>query len=423
MEPTQLGDLRPEQWLTRVLLGAAVGRPTDLRELVPVVNGAGDAFDERTADEAASSVADSLAVAPERVAAITGWIDTMFAETAARLEAVDHEALDRAVAALDPLEVATDPFTAASPFIGPAMPEIDAEALAGIIGGLDDLKVASAYMSARQRTPRAHVLRRALFVTAVADIEPHMARLMPYLLFDREPGKYTSLGDPGLAKAARKACYGNPGDWHERLVDKLELDDLDRTIPWDALCSAWEDRNALHHRRGYVDTLDAVAAGVAVDTAADITTEYLYDTIDRVQVTMVALVLAASKRLAPGDLEELVTITVHDFASAYRDRRWPYALGLATIRAEYATSVDETESARVEQWLARSGAEGPAAVRDDVTGWQTRDLPPVYGVARDLLLGDDDTALTKLNALRAQGAVTESMIESSVIFDPIRDRL
>jgi hypothetical protein len=423
MTMTQLGDLTPDRWMIRVLWGTARSRPAELRELVPVVNEAGDAVDARTALEAAEAEAAAHGTDPDRVAALTGWVDELFSTTGDRLDDLDHDAIDAAVNALDPLEAAMDPFSAAVPFIGPAMPVVDPDAFAELVTGLSDIEVASAYMEAQHRPPRAAVLRRALFVTAIAEVEPHMAHLMRYLLLDRHPDKYTSLGDPLLAKAVRKACYGGPADWKAELVDKLKLTALDRTVPWAALEAAWEDRNAIHHRRGYVDTLEAVAAGIPVDTAADITTDYLYDTIDRVQVTMLALVLATSNRLATGDLEQLVPITVHGFAAAFRARRWSLALGLAAIRSEYATDLEDTEGGRVEQWLARSGAEGAATMRDEVLAWDTAGLEPIYDVARDLLLGRNDHALAKLNPLRHSGEVDGEMIEASVIFDPIRHRL
>jgi hypothetical protein len=423
MNMTQLGDLTPEQWMIRVLWGTARARPAEIRELVPVVEEAGVAFDQRAAVDAAQAAAAAHGVAPDRVPVITGWVDGLFAEAEQSLMALDHDAIDAAVDQLDPLEAAMDPFSAAVPFIGPAMPVVDPASLAGVFVGPADVEVMSAYMAAIHRTSRVPLLRRALFVTAIAEIEPHMSHLMRYLLLNRYPEKYGSLADPALAVAASRACFNGPVQWKDRLVGQLGLKDLARTVPWDDLAAAWEDRNAIHHRRGFVDTAEAVAAGIPVNTAADITASYLYDTIDRVQVTMLALVLATSNRLDIGDLSQLVSATAHGFATAYTERRWSLALGLANLRVEYAVDVDDVEGGRVEQWLARSGADGPEAIRGEVVDWDTSELDPVYDVARDLLLGAHGDALGKLNRLRASGDVSDEMIAVSVVFDPIRSQL
>jgi hypothetical protein len=138
---------------------------------------------------------------------------------------------------------------------------------------------------------------------------------------------------------------------------------------------------------------------------------------------MLALVLATSNRLDIGDLSQLVSATAHGFATAYTERRWSLALGLANLRVEYAVDVDDVEGGRVEQWLARSGADGPEAIRGEVVDWDTSELDPVYDVARDLLLGAHGDALGKLNRLRASGDVSDEMIAVSVVFDPIRSQL
>ncbi len=85
---------------------------------------------------------------------------------------------------------------------------------------------------------------------------------------------------------------------------------------------------------------------------------------------------------------------------------------------------DETVNAaewQVDSWLARVRWRGPDSVHADVSLWNTVDLPPRFGLAKEILLAHREEALAKLPTLIEQGEITRSNLKTWPLFDSIRD--
>jgi len=209
-------------------------------------------------------------------------------------------------------------------------------------------------MKASVRTARSQLLLRALFVTAVAAVEPLLGRLLPRLYLQQSPERYASLADPALAKVVRKAGYGGSEHWRKVLGHRLGLTVLDTVVPWAALETAWDERNSLHHKGGH----KAHEAGLPLGETTEITVGYLRDTIDRVQVAMLAVVMAGMDSLQPGSAGPFAQMSATGFPHAYRGGQWDLAEGLAALRMAFPVEQDSAVGAQVEVWMARVGLPG-----------------------------------------------------------------
>lgn len=71
--------------------------------------------------------------------------------------------------------------------------------------------------------------------------------------------------------------------------------------------------------------------------------------------------------------------------------------------------------------MARVRWRGAESVHDDVGEWQTEALPPVFELAKEILLGRRKQALAMLPGLMEQGEISKRDLETWPLFDSIRD--
>jgi hypothetical protein len=391
-----------------------------LWDLVPVVVAAGEQHDQRSPAEAADASPAGLRLTPDSRARVRTAYDLLLATQG---EVQNGQQFDESVVSgLTLREVMADPFGLLARMMN--IPE-QAEVVAKAMGNLatltgDEVLYLHAYARASDQTGRTPMLLRALFITAVGTIEPLVTRLVTLLLYHAIPQRYASLADPELDKKARKLCHGNPETWRKVLGD-LGVPSMDTVIDWKRLSDLWEERNVVVHRGSVTDAPHHAKTGTEVGTVISPDAAVVQSVIDVVGGTRYALVACVWEHLAPG-AGHLAEVAGGHQLESLRARRWEQAKVLGLLQEHLSAGLEDQATARVNRWLASEMGHGHEAIRSEVEAWDTSGLPPEYGLARLVLLREDEQALALLDSLLAAGKVTQADVDSWPLFDRLRDQ-
>jgi hypothetical protein len=277
------------------------------------------------------------------------------------------------------------------------------------------------YMQASIRSPRTPMLLRALFVTAVGSVEPLVTRYVTLLLFDAEPGVYSSLADPSLEKKAREVCGGGPASWRKALTETLSVGTAADAVDWQRLEHLWEQRNVIVHRGGVGDVRYARKTGGQVGDVPAADPAQVQAAIDEIGAARFGLAAAVWHHITP-DLGEVISGgTYLPFCASLEAGRWRQAAGLAKIEATFATDPEDAAGAKVNRWLALDMGYGPEAIQTEVEAWDLNGLPDMYRMAQHVLLRRDDHGLALLRDLVAVGTLSRSQLESWPLLKRLRD--
>ena len=406
-------------------LGQSLEITDGLWELVPVVVAAGEAHDQRSPTEVADKSPAGLALSQEERCRLRKLADDFSQMTDSTAETPDESALDR----ITLTQVMTDPF--------------------GTIGGLVDMaaygarvvsdprftqlfrRLSSAsgnerfylitYMQASNRSPRTPMLLRALFATAVGSVEPLVSRYATLLLFDAEPGIYSSLADPSLEKKARALCGGSPAGWQTALAETLGVRTVTDAVDWQRLEHLWEQRNVIVHRGGVGDARYARKTGGQVGDVPAADPAQVQAAIDEIGAARFGLAAAVWHHIMP-DLGEVISGgTYTPFRASLEAGRWRQAAGLARVEATFATDAEDAAGAKVNRLLALDMGHGPKAIKAEVEKWDLTGLPAVFRMAQHVLLRRDNEGLPLLHDLVADGTISRSQLDSWPLFRRLRD--
>jgi hypothetical protein len=241
------------------------------------------------------------------------------------------------------------------------------------------------------------------------------------LLFDAEPGVYSSLADPSLEKKARALCGGNPATWRTAFAETLGVATVTDAIDWQRLEYLWEQRNVIVHRGGVGDARYARKTGGQVGDVPAADPAQVQAAIDEIGAARFGLAAAVWHHIMP-DLGEVISGgTYTPFCESLEAGRWRQAVGLAQVEATFATDVEDAAGAKVNRWLARDMSHGPEAIKAEVEAWDLTGLPDVYRMAQHVLLRRDNEGLALLHNLIADGTITGSQLDSWPLFRRLRD--
>ena len=406
-------------------LGQSLEITDGLWELVPVVVAAGKAHDQRSPAEVADNSPAGLALGDEERRRLRELADdfSQAMDTAAGIS--DESALDRVTVT----QVMTDPFGTLGGLFD--MPAYGARVVSDprfteLVAGLssdsaNERSYLIAYMQASMRSPRTPVLLRALFVTAVGSVEPLISRYVTLLLFDAEPGVYTSLADSSLEKKARELRGGGPASWRTALTETLGIGTVADAVDWPRLEHLWEQRNVIVHRGGVGDARYARKTGGQVGDVPAADPAQVQAAIDEIGAARFGLAAAVWHHIMP-DLGEVISGgTYLPFCASLEAGRWRQAAGIAQVEATFATDAEDAAGAKVNRWLALDKGHGPEAIKAEVEAWDLTGLSDVYRMAQHVLLHRDDDGLTLLRNLIADGTISGSQLESWPLLKRLRD--
>jgi hypothetical protein len=378
-------------------LGQSLEVTDGLWELVPVVVAAGKAHDQRSPAEVADNSPAGLVLGDGERRRLRELADDFSQAMDAAGGVPDESALDH----ITVTQVMADPFGTLGSLFN--MPAYGAQVVSDprftqLVAGLssapaDERSYLVAYMRASIRDPRTPVLLRALFVTAVGSVEPLVTRYVTLLLFDAEPGLYSSLADPLLEKKARQLCGGGPASWQTALTETLGVGTAADAVDWQHLEHLWEQRNVVIHRGGVGDARYAHKTGGQIGDVPAADPVQVQAAIDEVGAARFGLAAAVWHHNMP-DLGEVISGgTYLPFCASLEAGRWRQAAGLAQVEATFATDAEDAAGAKVNRWLALDMGRGPEAIKAEVEAWDLTGLPDVYRMAQHVLLRRDDDAL------------------------------
>lgn len=374
----------------------------------------------------AAAVADSslaaAGVAPEIRARLVRQLDEFTARYKRRIEdeldQLDPDSLAAKMA--DPLEWLTAQLS------GPVR-EGFKEAPAALAGlPLDNVALTiylMQYGQALDRRPLLPTMRRALLITAVASAETALSGVLRRLQYDRGGTARwgTMFGSPELDKEIRRLTRGSIEDWTGRVLTEFGLDLPAASCDWDAVREVWARRNVLVHNAGLADKMyvDRMA-GVVEGTILEVDDEYLRTAIDLLCGFLLGIIFSAWVALPARSV--YVTQLAHVYATiAQSEHRWPLAENLHMLAAQVDLDPEDAATSQVNAWLAHTQWRGPGSVLADVEQWATDELSRRFTLARAVLLGQRDAAISMLPELLEQGEISTDHLRDWPLFASLRD--
>lgn len=420
MELTDPADWSADAWTMRVLWNRAQEGPEALRDLIPFVLAAGEASSTQGARAVADASGYAPSIAVQRRDELVAIADGMVASLVDAVPGLDFDAVEAETADVDLLTQYTDPLAFIGPMLSRGLAPIDFMSMASSMTTTDEAQYFTTYLEAATRSRKpTDTLLRALFTTTMASIEPLLAWVLPRLLLARHPDRYDSLADESLIRKVEQGAR-NPVEWR-KAFRREGLGHVDSIVDWDALDVAWQHRNDLHHRAGFTAPTKAIAEDLPLNSSAAITVDYLQATIDRIEVAGLTFVMATAFELVPTDAAHLMYVTSGRFTPLHREGRYDLAIGVAELGRIAPSDVEEDARRQVEAWLSRGARDGAASVEAEVTDWEVEALPPIFSVARLVLLGRLEEAAAELEPVRSAGDAPDEWLRSSAIIDPLRE--
>jgi hypothetical protein len=246
-----------------------------------------------------------------------------------------------------------------------------------------------------------------MFATVTGMVEPLVTRLVRLLIYHTPPQDYSSLADPSLDRQARKACFGAPAKWRAAL-EVQGVNGIGDLVDWAELGRLWEDRNVIAHRGSVVDGVTARRPAPSPAPCWCRRRRTCRGPIDLVGAACYALVAAAWAHLEPDAGGLIAEGAGLPLWQSLRAGRWRQAEVLAKVQAAFAADAEAAATGRVNRWLAVEMGHGPEAIRDEVSQWNTGDLPATFQMARHLLLREDEAGIAMFRQLLAGGTLTHA---------------
>jgi hypothetical protein len=391
-----------------------------LWDLVPVVEAAGQQYDQKPPAQVADSSPAGPRLAEDRRVQVRAIADAMMGIHEAALAGREFD--EEALSGLSERDAMADPFGIVARLIDvpqqAALAVSAMEQASGLSG--DEMFYLRAYMRACSKSARTPMLLRAVFVASIGTVEPLVTRLVLLLLYHGSPGAYGSLADSRLEERARELCFGAPGRWRRTLVDTLGVTALAEAVDWARLTVLWEDRNVIAHRGGVSDSRHSDRTGSPVGRILSPDADAVRSAIDVIGAASFALVACTWEHLDPRIGDVIAEIAGPAIWESLRAGRWEQAELLGKTQEVLATEPEYKAIAKVHRWLAADLGRGPGAIHAEVEAWDVTGLPQVFKAARHVLLREDDRALALLRKMLDEGALTRADIDTWPLFDRLR---
>jgi hypothetical protein len=405
------------------LFGRARETPLELRRLVPILIEAVSEQDNEPSDVRADRSPLAIGLSDFTRARLQGQASAVLKDLddTARELVMGADAptdIDEASFFADPLGTVMNRFDFAQ--MVPVMPE-HLSAIAAL--PMDEQLYLWEVMRQKERPTFLRAVLRSQFMVAVSLIQPALGEaLLVALTPDREeplsPGERTDLDN----KVSR-LLKSNPESWRKALRHRFPPEILDVIVDWDELGRFWAKRNLFTHRGSLVDAPyrkvfpDGPPIGAPVDTSEP----EVLDAFDFAAATRLAFLIAVADLVTPsfGDqfAEAYTSWAVQDLDS----RRWWLAEGTTRAALAFASESGTRAVAQVNLWLAQSGRLGLDAIRDEVEAWDGEAIDPHFGLARLILLGEDEAAREKIIQLLPLGHLSREDLATWPLFQGLRD--
>lgn len=376
--------------------------------------------DRQSATDIAGISRSAQAVAPEvreRIAREFGPFTDLFRQRlGGHLDQLDP-------GALPPI---TDPFQWVAEQMNASIQESLAEARGLLAGVPADIEALGPYLlqyaQAVDRQPLLPTMRRALLITAVASAETMLTGILRRIRYNRggDPEWGSLVNSASLDRKMRQITRGSIENWAQLVRDDLDVDLAAASCDWGAVREIWARRNALVHNRGVADAMYVSRIPGATEGAVlEVDGEYLRTAIDLLCGFLLGVILIAWAGL-PGRQAFVLQFALMHAVGAEAELRWPLAENLHHVAAR--AEPDPTVSAvhQVNSWLARTRWNGPDSVIDAVRAWHADELPPRFRLARTILLGERERAISMLPGMLRDGEVTPEGLRTWPLFDRLR---
>ena len=278
-----------------------------------------------------------------------------------------------------------------------------------------------------RQTERPSFLRavlRSQFIVAVSLIQPALGEaLLVVLSPDREDA--LSPGDRSdLDYRVIQLLMSSPAHWRKALRHRFAPEILDVVVDWDELGRFWAKRNLFTHRGSLVDApfRKYFPDGPPIGAPVDITELEVLDAFDFAAATRLAFLIAAVDLVTPSFGEQFTDAYTDLAIQDLNDQRWRLAEGTARAALAFGSDPSSRATAQVNLWLARSGRLGLDAIRTEVEAWDGESIDPHLGLARLILLGEDEAARNKIIQLLPLGDLNRVHLATWPLFKGLRDR-
>jgi hypothetical protein len=351
-------------------------------------------------------------------------------EAQAVLSALDNAASNMAMDAdppqdFDEVSFFADPFGNLWRLVD-FMPMIDLipEHLAGIASlPMNEQLYAWEYIRQAQRPSVLDAVLRSQFLVAVSLIQPALSGALLAVMSAGRENPLAPKERSVLDGKVRKLLLSNPEDWRKALRGRFDADVLDRVVDWDELARYWAKRNLFAHRGPLVDALfrEMFPHGPPIGAPVEIAELDVLDAFDFAAGTRLSFLVAAADLVTPSFGEHFAA-THGVFATQDLDaKRWWLAEGTARAALAFAQTSETRAIAQVNLWLARCGRLGLDAVRPEVEAWDGEAIGPTFGLARLVLLGEDEASVKKIVELLAAGVLSRDDLRTWPLFVWLRD--
>lgn len=307
------------------------------------------------------------------------------------------------------------------------------------------IRLLTATSKMQHEQPRGALMLQSLLITAVAQFETLVSRLIVTSL-RYAPGVLKSSGKTyGFADVYK---YESMSDFvraqADAYVDTLMRKGMDdwlkffksatrSDVDWvaESLAEVVLRRNAHVHNSGnasadYIAKLGKRAAAVKVGGALPVTKEYLLAALDDMAVAAIALCQAALTALRAAD----ETLTARDDLLLVRETfdflvggRFGAAAPVYDRVQHQIAEAGSREMIRANSYYARKMLSDSAAVRAEVEAWDVSSSSGEFVLARLCLLGDIKAAKSMYAELSKRGIVGVSELATWPILSELRDAI
>lgn len=424
---------RPEflRWLTsprsfqlNKLFSQARETPLELRRLVPIL-----------LEAVAQDDAESWEVRADRSPAARGLDGStrsrLQGEARTILQALDIAASEIAVRG-DALEDSDEADFFADPFAN-LLRHLDfgemVTLLPSLQRGIEPLSVSERLylLEALRQAQRPSILQavlRSQFIVAVSLIQPALSEALLTVMLSGTEEPISPEERSALDHKVTRLLVRSPENWRRALFARFDPEILDRVVDWEGLTGHWAKRNLFAHRGFLADApfREAFPDGPPIGAPVEVTEAEVLEAFDFAAATRLAFLVAAADLVTPSFGEQFALehdqVAMQDLSA----KRWWLAEGTARAALAFAGATSTRAVAQVNLWLARSGRLGLDAVRAEVEAWDGEAFGPTFGLARLILLGEDEAALAKIAELSAGEVLRREYLETWPLFAGLRDR-
>lgn len=275
-----------------------------------------------------------------------------------------------------------------------------------------------------QRPSFLYAVLRSQFIVAVSLIQPALSEALLAVMSAGEEDPVSPEQRLVLDHKVSQLLVRNPENWRKALRGQFGPEILDLVVDWDQLARHWAKRNLFTHRGALVDASfrEVFPDGPPLGAPVEIQEPEVLDAFDFAAGTRLAFLVAAADLVTPTFGEQFAAAHGQYAVQDLNAERWWLAEGTARAALAFAQTSSARAIAQVNLWLARSGRLGLDAVRAEVEVWDGDAIGPTFGLARLVLLGEDDVALNKIIELLAVGVLGREDLAEWPLFARLRDR-